>query len=136
MNFRSRFHPRDARIDINVIPLIDVLLVVLIFLVASSTFTRISELPISLPRATSSAEMVDANVIAISHDGQYALNGKFIIDDSPDAVEAALRQLSPQQPLVIYADAMAAHAAVVKVLEAARNANLEKISVATQGDLR
>ncbi|MGG4774098.1 biopolymer transporter ExbD [Alcaligenaceae bacterium 429] len=132
MNFKRRFTPSASPIDINLIPLIDVLLVVLIFLTATTTFTQIQKLDLSLPQVSSATELENSNILAISQDGLYALNGLSIDGHTAQALEVALRDLPLHQPLLIYADSATPHAAVVRVLEAAQRLQLGKVSFATQ----
>ncbi|MGB6009241.1 ExbD/TolR family protein [Castellaniella sp.] len=134
MNFRHR-HSHDEP-EINLIPLIDVLLVILIFLAATTSFTQTRQLPIALPQAR--AQVLDtgpALELAISRDGQYALNGHYIDNAAPDALAAALRLAAVEHPdaaLRIDADGQASHAAVVLALEAARQADIRRVSFLTQ----
>lgn len=126
--------------EINLIPFIDVLLVVLIFLMISTTFTRYQELAITLPTANGTESQVEAKQIhiAVSRDGRFAINGK-VTDRSQ--LSASLIQLSGQgspkegaNPLQVNidADAKAPHQAVMSALEAARDANLSNIVFSSQ----
>ena len=125
----------SAEPEINLIPFIDVLLVVLIFLMISTTFTRYQELAISLPSANGSDSQVEVKQIhiAVSRDGRFAINGKVI---NPIQMSAALTQLSEQSgnnlQVNIDADAKAPHQAVMTALEAARDANLSNIVFSSQ----
>ena len=143
MNFRKR--QPDDEIEINLIPLIDVLLVILIFLAATTSFNRYQQLKLTLPRATAEAQHQDAMHIAVSHDGLYAVQGQLLPGTTTDDIADALRQLLRVAPaggehaadpservLVIDADAQASHAAVVRVMEAARLAGIERVHFATQ----
>ncbi|MBU3564500.1 biopolymer transporter ExbD [Polynucleobacter sp. MWH-HuK1] len=127
--------------EINLIPFIDVLLVVLIFLMISTTFTRYQELAITLPAASGSESQVEVKQIhiAVSRDGRFAINGK-VTDRSQ--LSNALTQLSGQADnkkessnnlqVNIDADARAPHQAVMSALEAARDANLSNIVFSSQ----
>ena len=125
----------SAEPEINLIPFIDVLLVVLIFLMISTTFTRYQELAISLPSANGSDSQIEVKQIhiAVSRDGRFAINGKVI---NPIQMSAALTQLSEQGgnnlQVNIDADAKAPHQAVMTALEAARDANLSNIVFSSQ----
>lgn len=140
MNFRKR--PHDDEIEINLIPLIDVLLVILIFLAATTSFNRYQQLQLTLPRASAEALQHDAMHIAVSHEGLYALQGQLLPGTTTEDIAQALLQLmaSPsaaplpasEQVLVIDADAQASHAAVVRAMEAARQAGIERVHFATQ----
>ena len=133
--------PVSAEPEINLIPFIDVLLVVLIFLMISTTFTRYQELAITLPTANGSESVVDNKQvhIAVSRDGRFAINGK-VTDRSQ--LSSALTQLSNQSGSTIEgdsniqvnidADARAPHQAVMSALEAARDANLSNIIFSSQ----
>lgn len=134
----------SAEPEINLIPFIDVLLVVLIFLMISTTFTRYQELAITLPTANGSESQAEVKQIhiAVSRDGRFAINGK-VTDRS--GLSNALMQLSGQADgkdskkdsgnnlqVNIDADARAPHQAVMSALEAARDANLSNIVFSSQ----
>ena len=127
--------PVSAEPEINLIPFIDVLLVVLIFLMISTTFTRYQELAITLPSANGSEAQVESKQIhiAVGRDGRFAINGK-VTDASQ--LSNALMQLSANgsvNPQVnIDADAKAPHQSVMTALEAARDANLSNIVFSSQ----
>ena len=133
--------PVSAEPEINLIPFIDVLLVVLIFLMISTTFTRYQELAITLPNANGSESQTDNKQvhIAVSRDGRFAINGK-VMDRTQ--LSGALIQLSNQigsnkdgvssLQVNIDADARAPHQAVMSALEAARDANLSNIVFSSQ----
>jgi biopolymer transport protein ExbD len=133
--------PVSAEPEINLIPFIDVLLVVLIFLMISTTFTHYQELAITLPTANGSESQADNKQvhIAVSRDGRFAINGK-VTDRSQ--LSGALTQLSNQSGTTkeggsniqvnIDADARAPHQAVMSALEAARDANLSNIVFSSQ----
>ena len=126
--------------EINLIPFIDVLLVVLIFLMISTTFTRYQELAITLPTANGNESQAEVKQIhiAVSRDGRFAINGK-VTDRSQ--LSTALIQLSGNSAqkeggsslqVNIDADARAPHQAVMNALEAARDANLSNIVFSSQ----
>jgi len=130
----------SAEPEINLIPFIDVLLVVLIFLMISTTFTRYQELAITLPTASGSESQVDNKQvhIAVSRDGRFAINGKVT---ERAQLSSALTQLSnlgsskdgvSNVQVNIDADAKAPHQAVMSALEAARDANLANIVFSSQ----
>jgi biopolymer transport protein ExbD len=127
--------PVSAEPEINLIPFIDVLLVVLIFLMISTTFTRYQELAITLPTANGSESQADNKQvhIAVSRDGRFAINGK--VTDRAQ-LSGALTQLSNQSgsniQVNIDADARAPHQAVMSALEAARDASLSNIVFSSQ----
>jgi len=133
--------PVSAEPEINLIPFIDVLLVVLIFLMISTTFTRYQELAITLPSANGSESQADNKQvhIAVSRDGRFAINGKVM---ERTQISGALIELSSQSgsnkdgvsslQVNIDADARAPHQAVMSALEAARDANLSNIAFSSQ----
>lgn len=114
--------------EINLIPFIDVLLVVLIFLMISTTFTRYQELAITLPSANGAASQTEMKQIhiAVSRDGRFAINGK-VTDQTQ--LSNSLSRLNKDNDIQINidADARAPHQAVMSALEAARDANLSNI---------
>jgi len=124
----------SAEPEINLIPFIDVLLVVLIFLMISTTFTRYQELAITLPTASGSESQAESKQIhiAVSRDGRFAINGK-VTDHTQ--LSSALTQLSGKDSNLqvnIDADAKAPHQSVMTALEAARDANLSNIVFSSQ----
>jgi biopolymer transport protein ExbD len=135
MNFRRR---RSEEPEINLIPFIDVLLVVLIFLMLSTTYSRYSELQINLPTADADRlkERPGEILVTVSAEGRYAINRQPLEGRSIELLAAALRNAAAAgggAPVVIVsADAMAAHQSVINVLDAARRANLPRLTFATQ----
>ncbi|MEO0047220.1 MAG: hypothetical protein RLZZ410_179 [Pseudomonadota bacterium] len=126
--------------EINLIPFIDVLLVILIFLMISTTFTRYQELSISLPNAEGavSKSQVKDIAVAITSDGRVAINGKRV---RADELSKALSDASADNgnndkgpTVTIAADGKAPHQIVMQVMEAARNANLPNVVFATQSN--
>lgn len=137
LHHRGRFflgtNTSPAEPEINLIPFIDVLLVVLIFLMISTTFTRYQELAITLPTANGAASQSELKQIhiAVSRDGRFAINGK-VTDRSQlsNSLNALNKDASIQ--VNIDADAKAPHQAVMSALEAARDANLANIVFSSQ----
>jgi len=134
MNFRGPAGGRDEP-EINLIPLIDVLLVILIFLAATTSFARFTQLKVTLPQAAAEQEAPPAIEVAISQDGHYALNGTLLDAAAPADIAAALSQAAQGKAepiLVINADAQATHQSVVNVMEAARIAGIGRVNFAAQ----
>jgi biopolymer transport protein ExbD len=134
MNFRK---PRPEEPEINLIAFIDVLLVVLIFLMLSTTYSKFTELQITLP--TAEAEKLRDRpaeiIVAISSDGRYAVNRTAIAGRSIEELAAALGAAAKDQkePVVIVsADATAAHQSVINVMDAARRVGLARLTFAAQ----
>jgi biopolymer transport protein ExbD len=124
--------------EINLIPFIDVLLVVLIFLMLSTTYSRFTELQINLPAADADKlrERPAEIIVAVASDGRYAINRKPVDGRSVELLTAELAAAAAGRPdtvVIISADAVAAHQAVVNVLDAARRAGLSRLTFAAQG---
>ena len=119
--------------EINLIPFIDVLLVVLIFLMISTTFTRYQELAITLPSANGAESQAELNQIhiAVSRDGRFSINGRVTDRNQLSNNLAALNKDNNIQ-VNIDADARAPHQAVMSALEAARDANLSNVVFSSQ----
>ena len=134
MRFRR---PLDEEPELNLVPLIDVLLIVLIFLAVTTTYSRFSELRLQLPSADANPSEAKTNeiVVGVSADGRFVLGKSVLPNTDPNAVAQVLTQAaqSLQQPMVvIHADAQAPHQSVVNVMEAARLAGLARISFITE----
>ena len=134
MNFRK---PRPEEPEINLIPFIDVLLVILIFLMLSTTYSKFTELQITLP--TASAEKARDRpreiIVSVSADGRFAVNRKPVDGRSVEVLTAEMTTAATgiEDPIVIVsADATAAHQSVVNVMDAARRAGLAKLTFAAQ----
>ena len=134
MNFRGNDRRRDD-VEINLIPLIDVLLVILIFLAATTSFAHFTRLKITLPQAAAEQQESAPLQIAVSQDGHYALNGNLIDGSTTADIARALAQAAQGQSsplLLINADAQATHQSVVNVMEAARQAGIVRLNFAAQ----
>jgi biopolymer transport protein ExbD len=134
MNFRK---PRPEDPEINLIPFIDVLLVVLIFLMLSTTYSKFTELQITLPTAEAEKlrERPAEIIVAVSGDGRYAVNRAMLEGRSVEVLAAALSAAAQGQkdPVVIVsADATAAHQSVINVMDAARRVGLARLTFAAQ----
>lgn len=135
MNFhRGRFREEP---EINLIPMIDVLLVILIFLMITTTYAKFSGLEINLPTADvqSSAEKPDEISVAITAAGEVLVNRNPVGVRDVASISAAMKRLmgSGKEPVVVInADAKAAHQSVIDVMQAAQQAGLAHISFATQ----
>lgn len=135
MKFRQR---QGEEPEINLIPFIDVLLVILIFLMLSTTFSRFTELQINLPAADAEKmrERTGDIIVTVSGDGRYAVNRRAVDGRSVERLSAELEAAAlgrADTVVIVSADAMAAHQAVVNVLDAARRAGLSRITFAAQG---
>jgi biopolymer transport protein ExbD len=133
MRFRQN-HSDDAP-EINLIPLIDVLLVMLIFLAATTTFTRQAALKIMLPHADAEKQTQTTIDITISQDGRYAVGDRLVGGADILSLTEALQEAKKEQQdpiVIIYADAMAPHQFVMTAMQAARTAGIGKVHFATQ----
>lgn len=135
MNFQRGRRHED--LEMNLVPLIDVLLVIIIFLVVSATFSRTSELQINLPTAEANATQEKPLTIEVGVDasGKYVINGKGLADKSVASISAALQAVATggkEPTIIINADANTTHQSVVNVMEASRIAGFTHITFATQ----
>ncbi len=132
------FHPRHREEpEINLIPFIDVLLVILIFLMLTTTYSKFTELQVNLPVADAAAQRDYPKeiIVAVGADGRYAVNKTPVDGRGPEAVGAALVEAAKagkESVVVISADASATHQSVITVMEAARNVGLANVTFATQ----
>jgi len=138
MNFRTT--SRDEP-EINLIPFIDVLLVVLIFLVLSTTYSKFTELQVKLPVADVEAQRDYPKevIVSVSSEGAYAVNGAAVTGRNPEALSGAIlaaAKAGADSVVIINADASAKHQSVVTVMEASRRAGLNQITFATQPSTR
>jgi biopolymer transport protein ExbD len=134
MHFR---HGSREEPEINLIPFIDVLLVVLIFLMLSTTYNKFTEMQLRLPVADAEAlrDYPKEVIVAVSADGRYAINKTALPDRSVETVAAALAAAADEAKdnvVIISADANTSHQSVITVMEGARRAGLMRITFATQ----
>jgi len=131
---RIRYRSADHDPDINFIPLIDVLLVIVIFLAVSTTFTQERVIEVLLPQAQVDAPVPDALTLTIDADGRMAINDRLLPQATLEAVADALTQQARGQDvsLIIRADANATHQSVVTAMQAARRAGIDQLGFAAQ----
>ncbi len=134
MNFRRQ---RLDQVDVNLTPLIDVVFLLLIFFMVSTTFTRETQLSIDLPEATGEARETTDNQIEILIDeaGQYRVNGKGLVDNRMRTLQAAIYKVSAGDttlPMLITADAQTAHESVVQAMDAAGQMGFVHLSITTR----
>ena len=135
MNFRRGAGREEP--EINLIPLIDLFLVIIIFLMVTTTYSKFAELQITLPTADAdkAIERPSEINVAVAADGHYAINGAAIAAREPDALATALKSASADRKdpvVIIAADAQSQTQAVINVMEAARLAQISQITFATQ----
>ncbi len=135
--------PRRERHEVNVelTPLIDVVFLLLIFFMVSSTFIRETQVKIDLPEASGEVREVETDVVEITVDrsGEYSVNGRILVNAELATLLRALRELqtsgatvNPEKRVIITADANAAHQSVVRAMDAAGKVGLTRISITTQ----
>ena len=134
MNFRKA-RPEDP--EINLIPFIDVLLVVLIFLMLSTTYSKFTELQVNLPSADADKPRDNPRevIVGVSADGLYVVNGQSVDGRSVELLTAELGKAAGgpgDVPVIVSADATAAYQSVVNVMDAARRAGLPRLTFAAQ----
>ncbi len=134
MNLRT---PRREEPDINLIPLIDVVFMLLIFFMVTTTFNRDAGLQIELPTADAEQTEAKADTIEITIDaeGRYYVNQQALINTRLDTLKRAIEQTAGERrdvPFVISADAKTPHQAVVSAMEAAAQLGFVRITFATQ----
>lgn len=135
MRFRNRNKQPDP--ELNLVPLIDVMLMTLIFLVVTTSFSKESQLRIKLPEASSS-ERITKQMLRISIDanGQYFLNDKQLLKPTPEALRHEMQRIAgarrKRMVVVVHADARTPHQAVVYVMDAARRLGFRNLTFATQ----
>ncbi len=139
MNFR-RYQANKEDLEINLIPLIDVLLVILIFLI-TTTYSKYAELQINLPTADAQKQLERPNEINITVNaaGQYTINRRAVAFRDAGSLSDDMRRAAGELKdpvVVINADSNATHQSVIHIMEAARLAGYGHISFATQTQTR
>ncbi|NRP15847.1 MULTISPECIES: biopolymer transporter ExbD [unclassified Marinobacterium] len=133
MNFPR---PQSEEISINLTPLIDVVFLLLIFFMVSTTFTKETQLKVDLPQATTDqVAQVDMLEIIIKADGSFAINDKALVNAQPKTLRAALLKESSGDlttPLKISADASTPHQAVITAMDVAANLGFSQLSLTTR----
>ena len=138
MNFRPRAKEEP---EINLIPFIDVLLVILIFLMLSTTYSKFTELQLKLPVADADAQRDYPKevIVGVTSDGRYSIKGVPVRGRNVEAVAEALgdaAKAGKDSVIIITADAMAPHQSVITIMEAARRNGMNHITFATQSTLQ
>lgn len=131
--------PRETD-TINVVPFIDILLVLLIFFMVSSRFTHNAELRLDLPSAEKTAgqqRQPETIELAVHQDGSYSVNGRAVVNRQADSLRKALKEVAGLRtdiPLILSADANATHQAVVTAMDVAGQLGFSRLSITTQRD--
>lgn len=132
MQFQRR---RRQAENINLTPLIDVVFLLLIFFMVSTTFVRESNIALELPRADSGTPPQHAALeIRVARDGSFAVNGRVLLTNDGDSLMKALREVAAgdyEQPVTIRADARSSHQDVVTAMDSARRLRLHSLRLVT-----
>jgi len=128
---------RREEVSVNLTPLIDVVFLLLIFFMVTTTFRDESEIEIDLPQASEQPveQTAEAIEVVIDRDGKYYVDKKLVINTQLDTLKRALREVKGNRdnpPVIISADAMAPHQSVVTAMDAARQLGLVRMSIATR----
>ena len=127
---------RRDELDVNVTPLIDVVFLLLIFFMVSTTFERESEIEIMLPQAAASAAPTDdfAMQVTIDAEGTYYINGQRVINTKIETLKKAMQKVAGDRkdpPIILSADAKTPHQSVIRVMDAARQLGFVHLNFAT-----
>ena len=127
---------KEEGVEVNLTPLIDVVFLLLIFFMVSTTFDRHARLKVSLPEssARASQQQVEPLVLSIDASGNYFINDRQVINKQLDTLKAALKKTIGDDldiALVLRADANTPHQSVVRAMDAASQLGLTKLSIAT-----
>ena len=134
MNFRRQ---SKEEVSVNLTPLIDIVFLLLIFFMVSTTFTKENHLNISLPEASAEASETPPQAvdIVISADGEYSVNGQVLVNTQVDTLKRAITKVLEDRelaPVVISADARTSHESVVRAMDAAGQLGVINLSITTR----
>jgi biopolymer transport protein ExbD len=138
---RIRDHRADDEPDINLIPLIDVILVLIIFFVVTTTFDARSMLKLELPRADGEAATAQADALSllVNADGRYFVQDREVLRTDIDSLKQVLREVAGddrERTVLLRADARTPHQAVVTALDALGQLGFVQVSIATAPETR
>lgn len=124
-------------VDVNLTPLIDVVFLLLIFFMVSTSFTRESQLKIDLPESSgeASAPEVDQIEIVISAQGEYAINQRVLVNNQKETLRRGVLDVAPEKrniPFIITADAQTPHEYVVQAMDVAGQLGFARLSITTR----
>jgi biopolymer transport protein ExbD len=128
---------KKDELDVNITPLIDVVFLLLIFFMVSTTFDRESEIQVTLPEAAIDEPLSDENEpieVTVSSEGNFFVNGQRVVNSQIQTLKQALVKIAngrKDPPIIISADANATHQAVVTVMDASRQLGFVHINIAT-----
>lgn len=127
---------RKEELDVNITPLIDVVFLLLIFFMVSTTFERESEIEIVLPQAAANVTPADdfSLEVTIDAEGTFYVNGKRVINTKIETLKKAMQEMAGERkdpPIILSADAQTPHQAVITVMDAARQLGFVHLNFAT-----
>lgn len=133
MNLKPK---RNDELDLNLTPLIDVVFLLLIFFMVSTTFEKTARLKVDLPQATAEAEQQPAEkiILGIDVEGRYYINDRQLVNTQLKTLKIALSKVAGDNrdmPVVLRADAKTPHQAVVTAMDAASQVGLTRLSIST-----
>ena len=132
MNFRQLRRPE---VSINLTPLIDVVFLLLIFFMVSTSFSELTQLVVDLPEAEGTPATTDSTLLlVVDAAGNMMLNGEFVPNDARGLSAALRKQLSGNTdiPVTLSADAMTPHQYVVTAMDVAAQLNITRLTIATE----
>jgi len=127
----------QEEVNVNLTPLIDVVFLLLIFFMVSTTFTKETHLEVDLPEANGDASVTEELIleILITDEGNYSVNGKALVNTQAETLHLALKKIAGDKrdmPLIITADAQTPHQAVVTAMDVSGRLGFEKLSITTR----
>ena len=134
MNLRSK---KQEEPDVNLTPLIDVVFLMLIFFMVSTTFQRESVVKVELPKASLQEEVAKENLVEVTVNaaGEYYINRVRVVNRKPATLKAAITKhagTNTKRPFVIRADGQAPHQSVVTVMDVAGQLGFSRLSITTE----
>jgi len=133
MKFRDH---KEEVAEVNITPLIDVVFLLLIFFMISTTFKHEFEVGIELPKAESESELTEKILeLSINKQGEYFLNGKKLVNTKSSSIKQALQKLAKgnyKLPVIISADGQTPHQAVIRAMDAVNQSGFTRLTFATQ----
>ena len=126
----------EDRLEVNVTPLIDVVFLLLIFFMVTTTFNRQAELRVDLPEASSEEQSLDVAPIEITidHSGNYYVNGMSLVNNEANSLMQSLQKIvneEEERGVIISADASTPHQAVITAMDTVARLGISKVSIAT-----
>ena len=136
MNFSSKRN-RRVPVEVNITPLIDIVFILLVFFLITATFVQNPGIEVDLPKASSSAnkEQDDVLIVSLTKDANIILNGQILSADSLETKLEEIFKTRSKATIIIQADAKTNHGNVVKVMDISRKIGFTKLAIATEAEL-